>query len=89
MLDYLVGIEQPTEVKEAHPINSWRRALQGMISAYWTTLGPQIKCPAKDMHTNPNPCFGCLDAQVMVCVAMSKQSERIEDTYFETLKRYK
>lgn len=88
---YLTGERDvPTFRQEQHPIHAWRLALQGFIRAYWSMLGPQIKCPAKDMMTtNPMPCFGCLDAQVMICVTKSDQTVRAEERYYDTLKSFK
>jgi hypothetical protein len=91
MAEYLMGTRPvPILHQEQHPIHAWRLALQGFIREYWSTLGPQIKCPAKDMMTtNPQPCFGCLDAQVMVCVTKSDQTARVEERYYDILKSFK
>lgn len=91
MEGYLTGERDvPTLRPGQHPIHAWRLALQGFLHAYWSMLGPQIKCPAKDMMTaNPNPCFGCLDAQVMICVTKSDQAPRIEERYYDVLKSFK
>jgi hypothetical protein len=91
MAMYLTGeLPLPVYRPGQHPIHSWRLALQAFIRAYWSTLGPQIKCPAKDMmSTNPHPCFGCLDAQVMVCVTKSQQPARVEERYYDVLKTFK
>jgi hypothetical protein len=88
MVRCLTGELEPPAL--THPVDSWRHALQGFIRAYWSTLGPQIKCPAKDMMTtNPQPCFGCLDAQVMICVTKSDHTARTEDRYYKVLKGFK
>ena len=74
MLSYLSGQADPPELDEwTHPIDSWRHGIIGFLQDHWATLEPQIKCPAKNLQhpTNPNPrpCFGCLDMQVIACVA--------------------
>jgi hypothetical protein len=91
MAEYLAGEKiAPALPQERHPIHAWRLALQGFIRTYWSTLGPQIKCPAKDMLTkNPQPCFGCLDSQVMICVTKSDQTARVEERYYDILKTHK
>ena len=90
MEGYLSGERLPPRARqEQHPIHAWRFALQGFLRAHWSMLGPQIKCPAKDMMTNPLPCFGCLDSQVMVCVTKSGTSPRPEERYYNTLKSFK
>lgn len=64
----------------SHHIDELREALMGLISQYWRTLQPQLKCPAKYMKhfdpakCNPRPCFGCSDIQVMTCVATEEPS---------------
>lgn len=91
MEEYLEGTRLPPRLRqEQHPIHAWRHALQGFIRAHWSMLGPQIKCPAKDMMTtNPLPCFGCLDAQVMLCVTKSDTAARPEERYYDNLKSFK
>jgi hypothetical protein len=74
MVACLTGeIELPPE--HVHPIDEWRHGIIGFLNDYWTTLEPQIKCPAKMMRhptqPNPNPCFGCLDTQTIACVVQN------------------
>ena len=74
MATYLMGQVDAPELDEwSHPIDSWRHGIIGFLSDHWSTLEPQIKCPAKNLrhptHPNPRPCFGCLDTQVISCVA--------------------
>lgn len=63
-----------------NPVDSWRDALIAFIGNYWTSLRPQLKCPAKNLRNpdpemvNPKPCFGCPDMQVMSCVAQQSKS---------------
>lgn len=76
LIAFLTGEAEPQGVNEAtHPIDSWRHGIIGFLGDHWSTLEPQIKCPAKNLRhpTNPNPrpCFGCLDAQVIACVSQN------------------
>ena len=76
LIAYLVGEAFPQGVDEAtHPIDAWRHGIIGFLGDHWSTLEPQIKCPAKNLrhpvNPNPRPCFGCLDAQVITCVAQN------------------
>jgi len=76
LIAYIMGDEVPPPLDEAtHPIDSWRHGIIGFLLDHWTTLEPQIKCPAKNLRhpTEPNlrPCFGCVDAQVITCVTQN------------------
>jgi|SRR3972149_742956 len=56
----------------SNPINSWRQGLINFIDEHWVKLRPQLFCPAKDLKTtNPRPCFGCTDIQVLTCVVQA------------------
>lgn len=65
----------PNDCAVEHPIDELREALIELISQYWRTLQPQLKCPAKYLKhfdpekRDPRPCFGCSDVQVMTCVS--------------------
>jgi hypothetical protein len=78
MISYLTGETDPPALDEStHPIDAWRHGIIGFLLDHWAQLQPQIKCPAKDLRSttnhNPRPCFGCLDAQVITCVAQNNR----------------
>jgi len=77
LIKILIGDVEPTELDEAtHPTDSWRRGIIGFLTDHWASLETQIKCPAKNLkhpiNPNPNPCFGCLDTQVITCVVRNR-----------------
>lgn len=67
LLALLLGEEEPTITETDHPIDSLRHALIGFINEYWSMLETQLICPARTK--DPRSCFGCIDAQVVTCVA--------------------
>jgi hypothetical protein len=74
---YLLGLHESAHYDEiAHPIDSLRVAIINFLTEFWSTLAPQLTCPAKMLKhpttPNPRPCFGCSDAQVVTCVVDSK-----------------
>jgi hypothetical protein len=76
MMAYLTGdADPPEDFPGNHPIDNWRSGIIGFLNDHWATLEPQIKCPAKMMRhptqPNPQPCYGCLDAQVIACVVQN------------------
>jgi len=75
---YLLGKADPPEMNTGlHPIDSWRVGIINFLRDYWHTVQPQLKCPAKGLMTdNPNPCFGCLDAQVITCLSANSSNEQ-------------
>ncbi len=82
LIAYLLGeLEDPRYDEVAHPIDSLRLALITFLTEFWTTLRPQITCPAKMLkdpkEPNPRPCFGCSDPQVVTCV-IGNEDEKVE-----------
>ena len=76
LIRILVGEAKPVELDDAtHPMDAWRKGIIGFLHDYWSTLSPQIKCPAKMLrhptNPDPDPCFKCLDAQVIACVTQN------------------
>lgn len=72
LISSLLG-DKDEEDPDIHPIDRWREGLIGFILDHWITIEPQITCPAKDIKgTNPKPCFGCLDQQVVACVVSNQ-----------------
>jgi len=68
LMAYLLGTAKPPP-DVTHPIDSWRHAIIAFLTDYWHQVQPQLKCPARRLKLdNPQPCFGCLDAQVISCV---------------------
>ncbi len=70
LMAYLMGTAKPPPIDNStHPISAWRFAIISFLRDYWHQVQPQLRCPARRLMTdNPNPCFGCLDAQVISCV---------------------
>jgi len=67
MLDAL-----PVNADEKHNIDSWRNGLAGFVLDHWKVLQNQITCPLKSQ--DPLSCFGCLDAQVITCLASNENN---------------
>lgn len=61
--------------------DTWREGIIGFLNEYWSMLEAQLKCPAKNLRhpTNPNPkpCYGCVDAQVIMCVINDQKVEQL------------
>lgn len=77
LIMYLIGdLESPQYDEVSHPVDSLRIAIIHFLEEFWTTLAPQLTCPAKMLKhpttPNPRPCFGCCDAQVITCVVDSR-----------------
>jgi hypothetical protein len=88
MIAYLQGDEEvPLLYDEDHSIHCYRHALIDFVRDYWKKLATQITCPMKDLPTNPRPCFGCLDTQVIACIVNNKENEKLIESY--RLKRKK
>lgn len=83
LIAYLEGEAEPPEVDEDDNIfNSWRNAFIAFLHEHWKKIETQITCPAKDLKTtNPRPCFGCLDAQVITCIIQNSESEKLIDAH--------
>lgn len=60
--------EEEAGVETEHPVDRYRLALIGFVSANWEKIQTQITCPMRDLPTNPRPCFGCTDTRVLACM---------------------
>lgn len=84
MIAYLEGVKEPPPITDAdHVFNTWRHGIIGFINEYWRRLETQLTCPARMMKhpktPNPNPCFGCLDTQVVHCLVSNlENAQKIE-----------
>ena len=77
MILYLEGVMEPPEVDD-NVFTGWRHGIIGFLTEYWESLATQVSCPAKDLKTtNPNPCFGCLDMQVVACLVQNPGNEKL------------
>jgi hypothetical protein len=75
------------EVDETQqPIDRYRLALIGFVTEHWQKIQTQITCPMRELPTNPRPCFGCLDTQVMACVVTNRDNEPKIRLHLPTLK---
>lgn len=80
MIALLEGEIEPPDVDESDNVfNSWRLAFIEFLLEHWKKIETQITCPAKALkdpkNPNPRPCFGCIDAQVIVCILQNSESE--------------
>lgn len=73
-----------------NPIDAWRWGLINFISEHWQKLRPQLTCPAKDLKTtNPEPCFGCTDLQVITCIVQAGEKYPRNIQLISDLRKYK
>lgn len=75
LIDYLLGIAQPTAVGDVNQLDAWRHGIAGFVLDHWITLQPQLTCPIRS--GDPRSCFGCLDTQVIECVVKNSANERL------------
>lgn len=69
----LVQLLECTAEPVTNPMDAWRDALAQFIDDYWVRLRSQLTCPARS-H-DPAACYGCLDAQVAVCLYADGSNE--------------
>jgi len=70
-IDYLLGNKVSPWTEEHHNIDQWRHGLTNFVFDYWSVLQPQLTCPIRSK--DPTSCWGCLDLQVVSCVAQGRQ----------------
>lgn len=80
LVAYLEGTDESPYTDESDNVfNSWRLAFIDFLLEHWKKIETQITCPAKALkdpkNPNPRPCFGCTDAQVIVCIIQNHESE--------------
>jgi len=67
MIARILGADAPPNTD--HPVDAWRGGLMKFIISHWSRLQAQLTCPARS--GDPRACYGCLDSQVMTCIAGS------------------
>ncbi len=80
LIAYLEGDLETPDVNE-NVFDSWRAAIIEFLLEHWKKIETQITCPAKMLkdpkNPNPKPCFGCVDAQVVICIIQNHDAEQL------------
>jgi len=67
----LLENDEHLEEWERNPVDSIRDKLMSFLLERWRQVSPQLTCPAAS--GDPYSCYECVDAQVLVCLAMNAE----------------